>query len=61
MGLYGEEQVKSALMSEGLTVAHQRLSDQSTFGEAAPTSATAAEFDAVSSLLARVRRMRRNH
>ncbi len=59
MGLYGEEQVKTALSSESVDPERHRPSPHPPHPDAVPTSSEAAEFDAVSSLFARVRRMRR--
>ncbi|GAA1461572.1 hypothetical protein [Williamsia maris] len=59
MGLYGEEQVKTALSSEPATPERHRPSSQAPSTETQTTGSEAAEFDAVSSVFARVRRMRR--
>ena len=59
MGLYGEEQVKTALSSETATPERHRPSTHTPQAPIGPTSSEAAEFDAVSSVFARVRRMRR--
>lgn len=59
MGLYGEEQVKTALSSETATPERHRASTQTPHPDVVPTSSEAAEFDAVSSVFARVRRIRR--
>lgn len=56
MGLYGEEQVKTALTTEGATPERHR---STTPADNHPIGSEAAEFDAVSSVFARVRRMRR--
>ncbi|GGF26417.1 hypothetical protein [Williamsia phyllosphaerae] len=59
MGLYGEEQVKTALSSESATPERHRPPTQAPHVDVDPASSEAAEFDAVSSVFARVRRMRR--
>ncbi len=58
MGLNGEEQVKTALTTEATAATRPRPASEA-IGEARPATSEAAEFDAVTSLFARVRRMRR--